>query len=71
MKIFTEEDKRQEAFLRISNVLYSHWRISNQQEKESEQCGGHSRLFEVLIPDEYITVGESINGRGHREHVVP
>jgi len=68
---FTEADKKREAFSRIANVLYSHWRVSNPGEKVSLQCGGHTRLFDVLIPDAYITVGESVNGKGHREHVVP
>ncbi len=68
---FTEEDKKREAFLRIANALHSHWRVSNPEEKRSLQCGGHTRLFDVLIPDAYITVGESVNGKDHREHVVP
>lgn len=60
-----------EAFLRTAYVLHSHWKVSNDTEKKSLQCGGHSRLFEVLIPDTYIIKGESINGKGRREHVVP
>lgn len=28
-------------------------------------------LLPPLIPDEYVTVGESIAGREHREHVIP
>lgn len=68
---FSHEEKKKEAFLRIANVLYSHWRVSDDREKELLACGGHSRLFDVLIPDSYITMGESIKGRGHREHVVP
>ena len=70
-KEFTEKDKKNEAFLRMANVLYSHWRVSNPVEKETLQCGGHTRLFDILIPDAYITVGESISGKGHREHIVP
>jgi len=44
---FKEEDKINESFLRTAQVLYSHWKVSNLKEKESLQCGGHSRLFEV------------------------
>ncbi len=68
---FSKKEKKNEAYLRTANALYSHWRISNLEEKESLQCGGHSRLFETLIPDSYTTRGESLNGKGHREHVVP
>ena len=68
---FKEEDKINESFLRTAQVLYSHWKVSNLKEKESLQCGGHSRLFEVLIPDYYVTKGESIKGKGQREHIVP
>jgi hypothetical protein len=60
-----------EAFLRTAYVLHSHWKVSNETEKLSLQCGGHSRLFEVLIPDNYIIKGESLKGKGRREHVVP
>lgn len=71
MRNFTEEEKKDEAFLRIANVLYSHWRITNYEDKQKLACGGHTRLFDTLIPDDYITRGESINGKGHREHVIP
>lgn len=66
-----ENNKINEAFLRTAYVLHSHWKVSNNTEKQSLQCGGHSRLFEVLIPDSYIIKGESENGKGRREHVVP
>lgn len=71
MRIFTKEEKKKEAFLRISNALYSHWRISSYEEKQNLECGGDSRLFHTLIFDGYITKGESIKGTGHREHIVP
>ena len=68
---FTEEEKINESFLRTAQVLHSHWKVSNPEEKELLQCGGHSRLFEILIPDKYIVKGESLSGKGHREHIVP
>ena len=60
---FTEEEKINEAFLRTAYVLHSHWRVSNEKEKKLLHCGGHSRLFETLIYDGYITKGESIKGK--------
>ena len=71
MRIFTEEEKKKESFLRIANVLYSHWRISTHEEKQKLMCGGHSRLFDALIYEGYIIKGESVKGQGHREHIVP
>ena len=71
MRIFTEEEKKKESFLRIANVLYSHWRISTHEEKQKLMCGGHTRLFDALIYEGYIIKGESVKGQGHREHIVP
>ncbi len=71
MREFTEKEKKKEAFLRTSNALYSHWRVSTFAEKQSLQCGGSTRLFDHLVPNDYITLGESVKGKGHREHVVP
>ncbi len=71
MRVFTEEEKKKEAFFRIANALYSHWNISTYEEKQKLMCGGHTRLFDALIYDGYIIKGESIKGKGHREHIVP
>lgn len=71
MRNFTENEKREEAFFRVAQVLYSHWRVTDYEDKLKLKCGGHTRLFEILIPDSYITCGESIKGIGHREHIVP
>ena len=68
---FSQEEKKKESFLRVANALYSHWRVTDFNDKEKLACGGHSRLFEVLIPDAYIIAGESLAGREYREHVVP
>ena len=70
MRIFTENEKKKEAFLRIANALYSHWRISTYEEKQKFMCGGHTRLFDALIYKGYIIKGESIKGKGREEHIV-
>lgn len=36
-----------------------------------EGNGLHSRLLEVLIPDQWASLGESTQGNQRREHVVP
>ena len=71
MRKFTKEDKRKEAFLRAANTLFSFWRVLNQDERDSGQSGIHSRLLEYLIEDAFVEVGESLKGRGHREHIIP
>lgn len=68
---FTEAEKRDESFLRVANALYSYWRISDWKNKMDFGCKGHSRIFDVLVENQYITKGESVKGKGHREHVVP
>lgn len=64
-------ERKKEAFLRIAYVLHSHWKVSSEEEKKRLDCKIHTRIFDVLIPDEYVIYGESKNGKGHREHVVP
>lgn len=37
-----------------------------------EKGSSDTRLLDtIFIPDSYVEVGESVSGRGHREHVVP
>ena len=66
-----QKKRKERSLLRIANALYSHWRISTYEEKQKLMCGGHTRLFDALIYDGYIIKGESIKGKGHREHIVP
>lgn len=66
-----DTERRKEAFLRIAYVLHSHWKVSSVEEKKRLECKIHTRIFDVLIPDEYVVYGESKNGKGHREHIVP
>ena len=61
-KTFTQEEMKLRAIRRIAEVIYGQW---------EEGRGMHSRIFEVLVPDEFITKGSSVKGDGYREHVVP
>ncbi len=70
-KIFTEEDKRKEAFLRASNAIYSYWRVTDKESRIKLECRIHTRILEILISDSFVTLGESVNGKGHIEHIVP
>lgn len=62
MKEFSQEELKSRTMHRVAYVLHGYW---------EEGRGAHTRLFDTLIPDFYIEAGESVNGRGHREHVVP
>lgn len=62
MAKFTKEELKTRSCRRIAEVIHGH---------VQEGSGIHSRLFEVLIPDEYAIVGESQKGKTYREHVVP
>ncbi len=62
MKITTTEGRLKETFHRVAYVLESLWKDGR---------GAHSRLFETLVGDDDIVIGTSVNGGGHREHVVP
>lgn len=59
---FSREELIERAFYRLSWVLHSMW-------QEGDEA--HSRLGEWLIPDEYVEIGTSTRGGGHREHAVP
>lgn len=59
---FTKKEMRSRAIKRIAEILHDHW---------EEGRDGHSRTFEVIVPDEFVIDGQSINGGSYREHVVP
>lgn len=59
---FTKKEMRLRAIKRIAEILHDHW---------EEGRDGHSRTFEVIVPDEFVIEGQSINGGNYREHVVP
>jgi len=60
---FSEEELKQRAFRRVAFFMRDLW---------EEKGSSDTRLLEsFFIPDPYVVVGESVSGRGHREHVVP
>jgi hypothetical protein len=69
MAQFTLEQLRQRAFLRVSSVLHGFW--EEQQHLNLGRGSVHSRLFDTLVLDAYITLPKSKKGHGHKEHVVP
>lgn len=62
MNKFTNEELKNRSNRRIASVLYGYW---------EEKRGAHTRLFDILMSDYLICIGESVNGKGHREHLVP
>lgn len=69
MERFTEKDLQQRAFYRIAWVLWHFW--EEQKDDPKHRADVHSRLFDTLIHRPLILIGESINGGGHFEHLVP
>ena len=65
----SDDELRERAFLRISHALWSYW--DEQKNIVPRAAYVHSRLFDTLIHSPLITLGTSINGGGHVEHVVP
>jgi hypothetical protein len=62
MNKYSEHELKTRTMHRVAYVLHGYW---------EEGRGAHTRIFDILIPDFYIEIGESKSGRGHREHVVP
>jgi hypothetical protein len=62
IKNFTKEEMKQRAIRRVAEVIHGQW---------EEGRGVHSRIFEVLVPDEFVIDGISKKGGNYREHVVP
>lgn len=62
-RIYSDEEKKQRAFLRTAMVIRGLW---------EEKGSSDTRLLqEPLILNALVTVGESVKGKGRREHVVP
>lgn len=68
MSTFTREQLRQRSFERSAWVLRHYW--AEQQNDSKQEARVHIRLFDTLVPDIEV-VGKSINGGGHKEHLVP
>lgn len=49
-------------FIIAAETLYSHFKYGQSP---------HSRIFQMIIYDEWIEIGESMKGATHKEHVVP
>ena len=62
MKEYSDDELKSRSNTRIASVLFGYW---------EERRGAHTRLFDTLMSDYLICIGESINGTGHREHLVP
>ena len=63
MNNFSEDELIQRAFHRVATVMFGMW-----EEKGSSDT---RLLLPPLIPHEFVTVGESVAGTEHREHVIP
>ena len=68
MSRFTRDQLRQRSFERAAWVLRHYW--EEQQDDDKRDARVHTRLFDSLVPDIEV-VGTSINGGGHKEHLVP
>ncbi len=59
---FSTQELKSRNFLRIARIIFELW---------EEDRGNTDLLNAILIPDEWVLVGTSVNGGGKREHVVP
>jgi hypothetical protein len=69
MAQFTQEELQQRSFYRAAWVLWHFW--EEQQDDPKQEARVHSRLFDTLVHAPLIFVGQSKNGSGHIEHLVP
>lgn len=61
-KNFTQAELTDRVFHRVARVVYELW---------EEGRGIHTRILDWLVADELVYVGQSVNGKGYREHLVP
>lgn len=66
---FSRQQLRQRAFQRVANTLYSFW--EEQKDSCPRSVAVHSRLFDTLVFNEYITMNRRSKDRSYPEHVVP
>ena len=62
MKKFTQEQMKSRAIKRLAEMFFDHW---------EEGRVGSTRIFEHVIPDEWVIIGRSSESSKYREHVVP
>jgi hypothetical protein len=62
VKKFSTEEMKKRAIRRAAEVIHGQW---------EEGRGVHSRIFEVLVPDEFVIHGQSAKNGTYREHAVP
>lgn len=58
----TQPEKKQRAIKRLAEIFRDHW---------EESRVGSTRIFEHVIPDEWLICGKSSSGGKYREHIVP
>jgi hypothetical protein len=59
---YTEQQLKERAYLRVATALHSLW---------EEGRYDTNLLNGLMIPDNYVLVGESANGNARREHIIP
>jgi hypothetical protein len=59
---YSNAEMRLRGIRRLAESMYDNW---------EEGRSGHSRMFEVLVPDAFALRGTSKSGGTYREHVVP
>lgn len=62
MKTYNSLEKKQRAIKRLAEIFYDHW---------EEGRVGSTRIFEHIIPDEWLIRGQSLSKGTYREHTVP
>ncbi|MFY9627896.1 MAG: hypothetical protein WAK03_07055, partial [Methylocystis sp.] len=76
MSKYSEADMKQRAFKRVALVLRERYEETREEFKIEGTARVHTRIFEILIPDVYVSYGESVKLNGvargsRREHIVP
>ncbi len=72
MRKFSKAEKKQRAFKRVAWVLRECYEESWEEFEIKRATGVHTRIFETMIPYEYVKYGKSFNvdlniGKGHKE----
>lgn len=62
MAQYTQLEKKLRAIKRLAEIFHDH---------NEEGRVGSTRIFEHIIPDEWLICGQSLNGGTYREHIVP